>query len=63
MASQLSSKVSASYSQFDDDVSASKSLSDLKELPNPFVKPKASGWNDDGFDDWGLDDVDEPKVP
>lgn len=56
----MSSKFSASHSVFEEDVTVSKSLTDLADLPMPVPKAKAvMGWNDDGFDDWNLDDVKE----
>lgn len=58
----MSSKFSASHSVFEEDVTVSKSLTDLADLPIPVPKAKAVvGWNDDGFDDWNLDDVQEQK--
>lgn len=60
--SQLSGSLSQSYPE--DDVTVSKSLTDLADLPLPVPKQKqqaAMGWNDDGFDDWNFDDVKEDK--
>ena len=49
--SNLSSKFSES-----DDVTVSKSLTDLANLPLPIpTKKPAAGWNDDGFDDWNFE--------
>lgn len=48
----------------EDDVTVSKSLTDLADLPLPFPKKKqqtAVGWDDDGFDDWNFEDVKEDK--
>ena len=48
----------------DVDVTVSKSLTDLADLPLPVPKQKKAvvqGWNDDGFDDWNFDDAEEKK--
>ena len=58
--SALSSKLSQSH---EDEATVSKSLTDLADLPTlgpPIQKKKAAiGWNDDGFEDWNLDDVND----
>jgi hypothetical protein len=48
----------------EDEATVSKSLTDLADLPLPFPKQKphaAMGWDDDGFDDWNFEDVEEKK--
>ena len=49
-----------------DDITGSKSLTDLADLPVPVnrsnKKQVVSGWDDDGLvDDWNFDDIDESK--
>lgn len=61
--SNLSSKFSASHSYHEDEVTISKSLTDLADLPVPLNKKKvqaaAMQWEDDGIEDWNFDDVAE----
>lgn len=52
----------------DVDVTVSKSLTDLADLPLPVPKQKKTavvqGWNDDGFeDDWDFGDAEEKPKP
>ena len=43
----------------EEDQTVTKSLTDLADLPIPTQKKnKVIGWDDEGFDDWNLDDVD-----
>lgn len=49
-----------------DDITGSKSLTDLADLPVPVnrsnKKQVVSGWDDDGLvDDWNFDEIDKPK--
>lgn len=62
--SNLSSRLSHSQSLHDDEATISKSLTDLADLPtlgNPIQQSKKAPlvWNDEGFDDWNLDDAND----
>lgn len=56
-----SHSVAESYDEHD--CTVSKSLTDLTDLPLPGAKQKkvSTGWDDDGFDDWNLDEVDQQQ--
>ena len=63
----MSSKFSASESYHDVDHTVSKSLTDLADLPLPVPtqqkKQAVMQWNDDGFDDFNIEDEVEKSSP